>query len=153
MADEARSRIMRANGPRDTTPEIALRKELHRRGLRYRIADRRLPGSPDLVFPSKRAVLFVNGCYWHHHAGCRRATIPKTNTAFWTAKFAANRERDRRNTMELLDHGWKVGVVWECSVLAAIADEVAQFVRSDRIGYTEWPVRIGRDGGVIAITR
>ena len=146
MADELRSRIMRANGPRDTKPEIDLRKHLHRRGLRYRIADRRLPGSPDLVFPARRTALFVNGCYWHHHPGCRRATLPKRNVEFWKDKFETNRRRDRRNVEELLRLEWKVGVVWECCDMEAVSDTVADFVRATDPAYAEWPDPASRGG-------
>lgn len=146
MADELRRRIMRANGPRDTKPEIDLRKRLHRRGLRYRIADRRLPGSPDIVFPSRRTVLFVNGCYWHHHPGCHRATLPKTNTEFWRNKFETNRLRDRRNVTTLLGLGWRVGIFWECCDVKLSEEEVANFVCSTIPAYAEWPDPILRDG-------
>jgi DNA mismatch endonuclease (patch repair protein) len=129
MADEVRSRIMRANRARDTKPEIRLRKALHALGLRYCIAVRSLPGTPDLVFPKWGAVVFVNGCYWHHHHGCRRATVPKSNREFWIEKFEANRARDAKNVQALLELGWRVGVVWECA--HDPADQVAAFVRSE----------------------
>lgn len=137
---------MRANGPRDTKPEIALRRRLHRLGLRYRIADRRLPGSPDLVFPRWRTAVFVNGCYWHHHLGCRRATLPKSNTDFWVDKFRANRRRDRRKVRDLIAAGWRVGVVWECADPIKIAEEVTIFVRGGEATYREWPDPVDRDG-------
>ncbi|MGR3436694.1 MAG: very short patch repair endonuclease [Shimia sp.] len=139
MADELRARIMRANGPRDTKPEIALRRRLHRAGLRYRIAVRALPGTPDLVFPRWRCAIFVHGCYWHHHPGCRRATVPRTNTQFWVDKFAANRARDRRNVEALAAAGWRVGVVWECADPDEVAPEVVRFVTSQGTTYAEWP--------------
>jgi len=146
MADDLRRRIMQANGSRDTKPEIALRKRLHRNGLRYRIADRRLPGTPDLVFPSRNVVVFVNGCYWHHHPGCRKATLPKSNTEFWKNKFEANRRRDRRNVEELLRRNWRIGVVWECCDMEATSENVAAFVRSVGPAYTEWPDPALREG-------
>ena len=146
MTADLRRRIMRANGPRDTGPELALRRRLHRLGLRYRIADRTLPGSPDLSFPKWHAVVFVNGCYWHHHPGCRRATVPKTNTDFWLAKFRANGQRDRRKVVELLAMGWRVGVVWECSDMDAAVGSVARFVRSRERTYEEWPDPRSRGG-------
>ncbi|MEZ5715619.1 MAG: very short patch repair endonuclease [Paracoccaceae bacterium] len=141
MTDALRSRIMRANGPRNTTPEVRLRKALHAMGLRYRIADRRLPGSPDLVFARFHCVVFVHGCYWHHHEGCRRATVPKSNTKFWLSKFEANRERDTRDIRMLRDLGWRVGIVWECCELPAVAVEVAEFIRDAEQGFREWPSR------------
>ncbi|MEM7709452.1 MAG: very short patch repair endonuclease [Pseudomonadota bacterium] len=146
MANELRRRIMKANGPRDTKPELALRKRLHAAGLRYRVADRRLPGSPDLVFPRWKTAIFVNGCYWHHHPGCRRATLPKTNTEFWVRKFDANRERDRRNVREVIALGWRVGVAWECVNASDIAPLVASFVKGHHPVYTEWPDPCERGG-------
>jgi DNA mismatch endonuclease (patch repair protein) len=116
---------------RDTAPELALRRALHRRGLRYRLHDAKLPGRPDIVFPSRRAVVFVHGCFWHRHDGCRIATTPKSNTAFWQAKFDRNVERDLRNCERLGELGWTVIVVWECELstpakAAAAAEKVAQ---------------------------
>ena len=99
---------------KDTRPEMILRRELHARGFRYRLHDRRLPGTPDLVF--RRALCFVHGCFRHRHAGCRYATTPATRTEFWQAKFDANVTRDRRDRCALLDAGWRVATVWECAL-------------------------------------
>lgn len=110
-----RSRIMSLVGRKDTGPEIILRLALHKLGVRYRLHDKNLPGSPDLVFPRYRAVVFVHGCYWHSH-GCNRSTIPKTRTGFWKSKFLANKERDERNLRLLKESGWRVRIVWECTV-------------------------------------
>ena len=110
---KTRSRIMASVRQRDTGPEIMLRSALHRAGLRYRLHDRTLPGSPDLVFPRYNAVVFVHGCYWHSH-GCYKSTVPKSRRDFWEAKFSANRERDRRKVALLRDAGWRVLTVWEC---------------------------------------
>lgn len=111
-----RSRMMAGIGSRDTVPELVLRRALHARGLRYRLHDRRLPGTPDLVFPRFEAVCFVHGCFWHRHAGCTYATTPTTRLEFWQAKFDSNIERDRRNRRELLEAGWRVAIVWECAL-------------------------------------
>ena len=108
-----RSKIMAAVGQKDTKPEMALRKALHRMGFRYVVNDKRLPGSPDLVFPKYRAAIFVHGCFWHHH-GCKYSTIPQTRIEFWKEKFKANKKRDRRKISELRKQGWRVKVVWEC---------------------------------------
>lgn len=113
---ETRSRMMSRIRGRDTRPEVGLRRALHSRGLRFRLHDRRLPGRPDIVFPRFRAACFVNGCFWHRHAGCRYATTPASRRAFWAAKFEANVARDARNRLELLAVGWRVAVVWECAV-------------------------------------
>jgi len=110
-----RSRIMSRVRQKNTGPEMILRKSLHKMGLRYRLHDKQLPGSPDLVLPRFKAVLFVHGCFWHRH-GCEGTTTPRTNSDFWRKKFDANVARDRRNIETLKDTGWRVAVVWECSL-------------------------------------
>ena len=111
-----RSRMMAGIGSRDTVPELLLRRALHARGIRYRLHDRSLPGTPDLVFRRFRAVCFIHGCFWHRHPGCRYATTPVTRAEFWQAKFRANVERDVRTRRDLLDGGWRVAIVWECAL-------------------------------------
>lgn len=110
-----RSRMMSGIRGKDTKPEMLIRRALHARGLRYRLHDPALPGKPDLVFPRYRAVLFVNGCFWHGH-DCRYFKIPATRTEFWTEKINANRMRDERQVMLLKEQGWRVMVIWECAV-------------------------------------
>jgi DNA mismatch endonuclease (patch repair protein) len=112
--DAARSALMARIGPKDTAPELVVRKILSQLGLRYRLHDRKLPGTPDICFPGKRKVIFVHGCFWHRHKGCRRTTSPKTRRAFWAEKFEANTRRDRRNVRALKKIGWDVLIVWEC---------------------------------------
>ncbi|MFI9403666.1 very short patch repair endonuclease [Nocardia sp. NPDC052316] len=112
---EQRSRTMRAVRSRDTTPEMAVRRFLHAAGLRYRLHDRRLPGKPDLVFPGRRIVLFVHGCFWHQHPGCPRSARPASNTEYWTSKLDGNIERDLRRRRELEAEGWRVLTIWECN--------------------------------------
>lgn len=120
MADtvdrKVRSKIMGSIGAKNTRPELILRRALHSRGLRYRLHNRRLPGTPDLVFRRFGAVCFVHGCFWHRHVGCPYATDPTTRSEFWREKFRANVERDRRNTRKLLDTGWRVAIIWECAL-------------------------------------
>lgn len=111
---EDRSRIMRSVGREDTTPELSVRRIAHRLGFRFRLHRKDLPGSPDITFPKHRLCLFVHGCFWHRHYGCRKATTPKSNAAFWMDKFARNVERDGRKVKALRALGWKVAVVWEC---------------------------------------
>lgn len=118
-----RSKIMASVGQKDTGPEILLRSALHRRGLRYRLHDRSLPGSPDLVFPRFRTVIFVHGCYWHSH-GCYRSTVPKTRKDFWSKKFEDNKERDERKIRQLLKHGWRVLIVWECALVGKTSQPI-----------------------------
>ena len=103
----------------DTKPELRLRRALWRRGFRYRVNDRHLPGSPDIVLPKFRTVIFVHGCFWHGHEGCRNYTIPKTHTEFWVAKVARNRERDQEVWRALEAKGWSVLIVWECQLKKA----------------------------------
>lgn len=99
---------------RDTHPELAVRSSLHRAGLRFRVHDMTLPGRPDVVLRSRGTVIFVHGCFWHRHAGCRLAYTPRSRADFWQAKFEGNVERDRRNETRLREMGWHVIVVWEC---------------------------------------
>ncbi|MBN2157904.1 MAG: DNA mismatch endonuclease Vsr [Spirochaetes bacterium] len=113
---KTRSRIMRSVGQRNTGPEVRLRRSLHRLGLRYRINDRSLPGTPDLVFPRFGAVIFVHGCFWHAHENCKYSREPSSRKKFWHHKFEENKRRDKRNYEALLKNGWRVLVVWECAI-------------------------------------
>jgi DNA mismatch endonuclease (patch repair protein) len=101
---------------RDTGPEITVRRLLHAEGYRFRLHRRDLPGRPDIVLPGRRTVIFVHGCFWHRHRGCRLATVPSTRTEFWLSKFHSNVERDLNVQKELADLGWKVVIVWECEL-------------------------------------
>ncbi len=109
----ARMALIRSN---DTSPEVTLRRALHRLGLRYVLRKKGLPGKPDLVLPKHRAVVFVHGCFWHRHEGCKVASTPKSNTQFWKDKFDRNVARDARVQDELRAQGWHVFVVWECDL-------------------------------------
>lgn len=113
---EKRSANMRAVKAKNTTPEIFVRKASHKLGLRFRIHRADLPGCPDIVFPKHKTVIFVNGCFWHGHAGCRRASLPKSNSAFWKAKIGRNRARDRSVREKLGALGWRVVTIWQCEV-------------------------------------
>lgn len=112
---ERSERMSRIRG-RNTKPEIVVRRLLHAAGLRFRLHARNLIGRPDIVLPRHRSIVFVHGCFWHRHAGCAVATMPKSNTRFWRSKFEANIQRDRRNRAKLRKLGWRVFVVWECQV-------------------------------------
>jgi DNA mismatch endonuclease (patch repair protein) len=107
---------MAAVHSQDTTPEMAVRKIVHALGYRYRLHVPTLPGRPDLVFPARRKVVFVHGCFWHRHNGCRYATSPKTNSEFWESKFAANVARDRHVRRELRKMDWATLTVWQCEL-------------------------------------
>lgn len=113
---ETRSRIMSRVRGKDTAPEMTVRRLVFSLGYRYRLHDKRLPGTPDLVFAGRKKIIFVHGCFWHRHDGCPLARIPKSNTAFWAQKLEANSERDARNLAALRELGWRVLVVWECDL-------------------------------------
>lgn len=98
----------------NTTPELVVRRRAHALGFRFRLHRRDLPGTPDLVFPKFRKVIFVHGCFWHRHAGCKMASTPKIRAAFWQTKFDANVKRDARKEAQLRTLGWDVLVIWEC---------------------------------------
>lgn len=120
MADvhtpEVRSYNMSRIKATDTKPEEMVRKYLFAAGLRYRKNDKRFPGKPDIVLPKYRTVVFVNGCFWHGHEGCKYFKWPKSNQEFWKQKIQANQERDQQKTKELEELGWHVIIVWECSL-------------------------------------
>lgn len=116
--DPIRSRIMRAVGQKDTGPEMAVRRTLHALGYRFRVQRRDLPGSPDIVLPKHRLAVFVHGCFWHRHPGCRKATTPKTRAEFWAEKFERNVERDSQSEAALRAMGWHVLTIWECEAEA-----------------------------------
>lgn len=111
---ETRSRMMRSIRGKDTKPELAVRRLAHRMGYRFRLHRRDLPGSPDLVFPGLLKVIFVHGCYWHRHPGCRFAYSPKSNVEFWNRKFALNVSRDATVLSQLRASGWDPIIIWEC---------------------------------------
>lgn len=110
----ARSSLMGRVKGKNTNPELAVRSVAHRAGYRFRLHDAKLPGKPDLVFASRRKVIFVHGCFWHRHEGCKKATTPKTRTDFWQGKFTRNVSRDAKSIAILSDMGWETLVVWEC---------------------------------------
>ncbi|PWK55600.1 very short patch repair endonuclease [Roseicyclus mahoneyensis] len=110
-----RSRMMAGIRGKDTQPEMILRRGLHARGFRFRLHDRRLPGSPDLVFPGRRAAVFVHGCFWHGHT-CPLFRLPATRQEFWRAKIEGNAARDKAAEAALLADGWRVLTIWECAL-------------------------------------
>lgn len=112
---EQRRKIMQAVKGRNTRPEWIVRRLLHSEGYRYRLHVRRLPGSPDIVFPIRHKVIFVHGCFWHGH-GCRIGKLPKTRLRYWRAKIAANRDRDVRKMAELRSQNWEVLTIWQCEI-------------------------------------
>jgi DNA mismatch endonuclease (patch repair protein) len=114
ISGERRSANMRAVRAKDTKPELIVRRLAHGMGYRYRLHDRSLPGTPDLVFRSRRSVIFVHGCFWHRHKGCERASEPRSNVGFWRPKLARNAARDKKQIRALGKRGWRTLVIWEC---------------------------------------
>ncbi|WP_298434716.1 very short patch repair endonuclease [uncultured Jannaschia sp.] len=129
--EPARSALMRRIGPKNTKPEMVVRQTLHRLGYRFRLHAKELPGRPDIVFRPRKKVIFVHGCFWHRHPGCRKSTSPKTRREFWEAKFAANQARDARVQEDLIALGWQCLIIWECetSDLICLEDRLKVFLR------------------------
>jgi len=139
MADildkKRRSELMARIGPRNTKPELKVRKFLHSKGLRFRINDRTLPGSPDLKLTKYNTVVFVNGCFWHMHQSCGTFRMPRSNIDFWEKKLKANALRDKRTEMELRDLGWHVIVVWECELRKSSIEARLEFLLNEVLGH------------------
>lgn len=130
VSPQRRSEIMARVRATNTAPEMLIRRLVFSMGRRYRLHDRSLPGSPDLVFRGARKIIFVHGCFWHRHARCVLARMPKSRLDFWRSKLETNRERDRRNIARLRRAGWRVMVVWECelSKLARLSTRIRRFL-------------------------
>lgn len=116
VTPEQRHKIMVAVKGKDTKPEMLVRRYLHAAGYRYRLHDRKLPGSPDMVFPSLHTVIFIHGCFWHGHENCKYFRLPKTKEGYWRNKISRNIERDAETHAELEKQNWKVIVIWECDL-------------------------------------
>lgn len=132
--DPVRSRIMRSVRQKKTKPEMIVRRALHAKGYRFRANLRMLPGSPDVAFTSRLKAIFIHGCFWHRHPGCRLASTPKTQLDFWEAKFASNVERDARKVRDLEKRGWNVTTVWECETrdLTSLMNRLCEFLGPPR---------------------
>ncbi len=133
---QTRSRMMAGIRGKDTKPELALRQSLHALGFRYRLHAKGIPGKPDLVLPKYKTVIFVHGCFWHRHPGCRYASTPTTRTEFWESKFSANVARDSAVRSALLLAGWRVATIWECALrteagVAVVRDVVSGWLQGD----------------------
>lgn len=116
FSPEKRSWIMGRIKGKDTKPELLVRSMIHKMGFRFRLHRRELPGVPDLVLAKYKKVIFVHGCFWHGHEGCRRSAMPTSNVAFWRKKLEANIERDKNNIKKLEELGWEPLIIWECEV-------------------------------------
>ena len=124
-----RSEMMAGIKSKNTRPEMVVRKFLHSQGFRYRLHSRKLPGSPDLILPKYKIAIFVHGCFWHRHVGCKYATNPSSNAERWAAKFHGNIERDAKNEVALRALGWSVLIVWECELRAAETNRLDLLIR------------------------
>ncbi len=133
LSKEERSELMSHIRSVNTKPEVALRRALWRRGFRYRVNVKNLPGSPDIVLPKHRTVVFVHGCFWHAHKGCKIYHLPQTNTEFWLAKVTRNQERDQEVWRQLEAKGWSVVIVWECELAKAKFDGTVERVAAEII--------------------
>jgi DNA mismatch endonuclease, patch repair protein len=126
---ESRSGLMSRIGPKNTAPEMMVRRLLHKMGYRFRLHRKDLPGKPDIVLPRRKAVIFVHGCYWHGH-GCSKGRLPKSNVDYWHAKIEQNRLRDQQKSSQLEALGWRVLTVWQCELkdISPLAVVLQKFV-------------------------
>ena len=137
LSKEERSELMSHIRSQNTKPEVALRRALWRRGFRYRLNVKNLPGSPDIVLPKHRTVVFMHGCFWHGHKGCKIYHLPQTNTSFWQAKITRNQERDQEVWRQLEAKGWSVVIVWECELGKARFEDTVKRVEEEIIANGE----------------
>jgi DNA mismatch endonuclease (patch repair protein) len=139
VTKDKRSEIMGKVRHKDTRPEMLVRRLVHGLGFRYRLHRTDLPGKPDLVFSGKRKIIFVHGCFWHRHEGCKLARMPKSRIDFWQRKLTRNKERDRETIQELQATGWDVLVVWECETndIIGLTDRIVGFLKKDDKDYAE----------------
>ena len=128
LSAEKRSWNMAQIHSRDTSIEVKVRKELFKQGFRFRKNDKRYPGKPDIVLPKYHTIVFVHGCFWHRHNGCKDATTPKSNTSFWEEKFIRNVENDRKHKQQLEEAGWKVITIRECEVTKHFDETISKLI-------------------------
>ena len=130
LTNEQRHHCMSNIHSKNTKPEILVRKELFKKGFRYRINVSKLPGKPDIVLPKYKTAIFINGCFWHGHEGCRHFIIPKTNTDYWMSKIRNNQHRDKESVLKLQQAGWKVLTIWECELTTTKFPEIIQTIET-----------------------
>lgn len=142
---KTRSRMMAGIRGKNTKPEILVRKFIFGHGFRYRLHDKKLPGSPDLVLSRYRLAIFVHGCFWHRHQDCKLSYVPKSSTEKWQAKFSENIQRDRKQIGQLIDQGWRVLVIWECGLKPSAPDLswLPEEIGAGHLPYSEWPSETG----------
>lgn len=142
VSKKKRSEMMSGISSKDTVPELTVRRLLHTAGFRFRLHQKALPGCPDLVMRKYNIVVFIHGCFWHRHRGCRYAYNPKTRKEFWDAKFRANVLRDHENMAKLKARGWRVLVIWECFTKHRSSKEMIKVLRGAILGqgsFYEYP--------------
>ncbi len=137
LSPEQRSRVMSKIHDKNTKIERMVRSQLHRKGFRFRLHLKLLPGQPDIVLPKYRAVIFVHGCFWHGHHGCKASSLPSTRAEFWRKKIAETRKRDKDKNRELEGLGWRIAIIWQCSLKNKISfantiDNLADWIPSER---------------------
>lgn len=130
VSKNKRSEMMSGISSKNTQPELTVRKVLHKAGYRFRLHYKALPGKPDLVLPKYKLSIFVHGCFWHRHIGCKYAYQPKTRIEFWEKKFNANVTRDKKNIANLTNGGWRVLIIWECFIKKADSSELIDFLET-----------------------
>ena len=149
MTPQQRHECMSHIRSKDTRPEKAVRHELWSRGYRYRLNVRELPGTPDIVLPKYRTVIFVNGCFWHGHRGCSKYTVPKSNVEFWKAKVAHNQERDALNIQRLESIAWNVITIWECQIskadLSSTMNRIEAEIKANKVKWDNYTIRRRQD--------
>ncbi|NCC05267.1 MAG: DNA mismatch endonuclease Vsr [Proteobacteria bacterium] len=137
MADvvnsKKRSEMMSAIKQKNTKPELTVRRYFHSKGLRYSLHKKDLPGKPDLVFPKKKLVVFIHGCFWHRHEGCSKSYVPASNFDFWNKKFNENIARDKKCNSQLKQLGWEVIVIWECQINEKNLDFYVEKIQNTKI--------------------
>lgn len=130
---EKRSSIMSSIKSVNTTPEVIVRRILHRNGYRFRLHRNDLPGRPDIVLPKYNKIIFVNGCFWHGHENCKRSKLPDTNKDFWSSKISKNIERDKRNILKLQEMGWDCLIIWDCQIkkkdIQSLTTTLTEFIK------------------------
>lgn len=137
LSPEDRHKNMSHIRAKNTKPEKQIRSALFKAGFRYRICDKRYPGKPDLIFPKYYAVIFINGCFWHAHEGCRYFVFPKTNSEFWKKKFDTNKQRDAENLKYYQEQCWRVCFVWECAIRGKNSRQKIENVKDQIIQWLE----------------
>lgn len=139
---QTRSRMMAGIRAKNTRPELVVRRFLHSQGFRYRLHEGKLPGKPDVVLPKYKLVIFVHGCFWHRHHGCKLTTCPENNYEKWKIKLDGNAERDIKHVQLLREAGWRVIVIWECSLRSNNVDLtwLPEYIMNSKLAYMEWPL-------------